>query len=354
MRRDPPGSEFPRLVSLIAMAAFRHPAAHGERYTMMALPALELRTPSPPPTLLDAVRAFNREHADDALGIPLEKVAGQQYLDGMVARTWPTIAKLADTIRSIIASGPGAVVVRNLGFEDYEPDTRASLLLALTSAIGMPTDHAKDRRVLWPIIERAPRPGRVRTFSERTGEAPFHTDSAFSPEPELYNGLYVVRRAGCGGGLSRLISAQAVIDRVAASEDGARCIKLLRTLRFPFHIPEAFFRGGSRVITAPILADKPMIRFRPDSIQTGFEAMPELATADHRWAFRKIWEAIESHPDVLEYMLEDGEFIVFDNHRLLHARGDYTDPLRHLVRIRMAERVRATSPVEHRVAALVQ
>jgi alpha-ketoglutarate-dependent taurine dioxygenase len=321
---------------------------------MMALPALELRTPSPPPTLLDAVRTFNREHADDALGIPLEKVAGQQYLDGMVARTWPTINQLADTIRSIIAAGPGAVVVRNLGFEDYEPDTQASLLLALTSAIGMPTDHAKDRRVLWPIIERAPRPGRVRTFSERTGEAPFHTDSAFAPEPELYNGLYVVRRAGCGGGLSRLISAASVIDRVAASPDGARCIDLLHSLRFPFQIPEAFYRDGPRVITAPILAHRPMIRFRPDAIQNGFEAMPELATPDHRWAFRKIWEAIETHPDVLEYMLDDGEFIVFDNHRLLHARGDYSDPTRHLVRIRMAERLRVAQSAEHRAPALVQ
>jgi alpha-ketoglutarate-dependent taurine dioxygenase len=321
---------------------------------MMALPALELRIPSPPPTLLDAVRSFNREHADDALGIPLEKVAGQQYLDAMVARTWPTITRLADTIRSLIHHGPGAVVVRNLGFEDYEPDTQASLLLALTSAIGMPTDHAKDRRVLWPIIERAPRPGRVRTFSERTGEAPFHTDSAFAPEPELYNGLYVVRRAGCGGGLSRLISAQGVIDRLAATADGPRCIKLLRTLRFPFQIPEAFYRDGPRVITAPILADKPMIRFRPDSIQNGFEAMPELASEQHRWAFRKVWEAIETHPEVLEYMLNDGEFIVFDNHRLLHARGDYSDPLRHLVRIRMAERIRTAQHFEHRAAALVQ
>jgi alpha-ketoglutarate-dependent taurine dioxygenase len=306
---------------------------------MMALPVLEMSSLKPPPALLDAIRSYNRDHADDAPGIPLETVAGQRYLDREVAQDWPALIDLAAMIRAIIAAGPGAVVIRKLGFEAQDLSTRASLLLALTSAIGMPTDHAKDRRVLWPIHERPARPGRVQTFSERTGEAPFHTDSAFSPDPERYNGLYVIRRAGCGGGLSRLVDAQSIIDRLGATEDGALCLELLRTLRFPFHIPEAFYRGGQRVISAPILADQPLIRFRPDAIQQGFEAMPELATNQHRWAFQKIWEAIENHDDVLEYMLDDGEFIVFDNHRLLHARGDYTDPQRHLMRIRMAERM---------------
>jgi alpha-ketoglutarate-dependent taurine dioxygenase len=306
---------------------------------MMALPALEMRRLAPPPALLAATRSFNRDHADDAPGIPLETVRGQQYLDAEVARTWPELLELAATVRAMIAAGPGAVVIRGLGFEAHDAATRSSLLLALTSAIGMPTDHAVDRRVLWPIQDRPARPGRVQTFSERTGEAPFHTDSAFAPDPELYNGLYVVRRAGCGGGLSRLIRAQSVLDKLARADDGPLCLEALRTLRFPFQVPEAFYRVGPRVITAPILADKPLIRFRPDAIQAGFEAMPELATNHHRWAFQKIWEAIEHHDDVLEYMLQDGEFIVFDNHGLLHARGDFSDPHRHLVRIRMAARM---------------
>lgn len=319
---------------------------------MMALPTLEISDLTPPATLLDAVRSYNHEHADDVPGIPLESVPGQQHLDGLVANWWPQLIDFAAMVRAIIAAGPGAVVIRRLGFEAHEPATRASLLLALTSAIGMPTDHAKDRRVLWPIKERPPRAGRVQTFSERTGEAPFHTDSAFAPDPERYNGLYVVQRAGCGGGLSRLISAQRVIDAIAETDDGALCLDLLRNLRFPFHIPEAFYRTGPRVITAPILADKPTIRFRPDSIQQGFEVMPELATNQHRWAFQKIWEAIETHDDVLEYMLQDGEFIVFDNHRLLHARGDFRDPSRYLVRIRMAERMPIHGNVLHAPATM--
>src|SRR5271168_154563 len=181
---------------------------------MMALPVLEMTSLKPPPALLEAIRTYNRDHADDALGIPLETVAGQRYLDGAVAQTWPALIELATMIRAIIAAGPGAVVMRRLGFEAQDPSTRASLLLALTSAIGMPTDHAKDRRVLWPVQERPARPGRVQTFSERTGEAPFHTDSAFAAEPERYNGLYVVKRAGCGGGLSRLVAARSIIDRI--------------------------------------------------------------------------------------------------------------------------------------------
>src|SRR5581483_5574438 len=157
---------------------------------MMALPVLELQGLAPPAALLEAVRRFNHDHADEHPGIPLETVAGQQYLDSAVAMSWPALTELAASTRAIIAAGPGAVVIRGLGFEAYDAATRASLLLAFTSAIGVPTDHAKDRRVLWPIQERPSRPGRVQTFSVRTGEAPFHTDSAFAPAPERYNGLY--------------------------------------------------------------------------------------------------------------------------------------------------------------------
>ncbi len=324
---------------------------------MLALPTLELDSFTPPTAVLGEVRAFNEDYADDKLGIPLETQEGQRHLDGVVARSWPELNEVAATARSIIGAGPGAVVIRGLGFEAHDDATRASLLLALTSAIGMPTDHALDRRVLWPIQERPVRPGRVQTFSERTGEAPFHTDSAFAAEPERYNGLYVIRRAACGGGLSRLVSAQSIIDKLERTPEGRECVALARTLRFPFEIPQAFYRAGPRVITAPILGDKPLIRFRPDAIENGFAAQPELATNEHRWAFQAIWEAIETHDRILEYMLQDGEFIVFDNHRLLHARGDFSDPGRHLVRIRMAERPpfhpRPRGRIERRALAAV-
>ena len=323
---------------------------------MLALPTLELDSFTPPPVVLGEIRAFNEDYADDKPGIPLETQEGQRHLDGVVARSWPELNEVAATVRSLIGAGPGAVVIRGLGFETHDDATRASLLLALTSAIGMPTDHALDRRVLWPIQDRPVRPGRAQTFSERTGEAPFHTDSAFAPQPERYNGLYVIRRAACGGGLSRLVSAQAIIDKLERTPEGRECVELARTLRFPFHVPEAFYRAGPRVITAPILGDKPLIRFRPDAIENGFAAMPELATNEHRWAFQAIWEAIETHDRILEYMLQDGEFIVFDNHRLLHARGDFSDPGRHLVRIRMAERppfIQRPRRVERRALAAV-
>ncbi len=197
-------------------------------------------------------------------------------------------------------------------------------------------------------MDRPVEQGKTPTFSEALGEAPLHTDSAFSDAPERYNALYCVTEASCGGGLSKLVSGPAVIADLETTADGRRCIELLRRLHFPFRVPDAFF-ASSRLITAPVLGDAPLVRFRPDCIERGFAMRPDLDTPDHRWAFDYFRAAAETHRSQTLHRLRSGEMIVFCNHRLLHARTDYTDPARHLTRVRM--RQRAVSVAEQAWAA---
>jgi alpha-ketoglutarate-dependent taurine dioxygenase len=88
-----------------------------------------------------------------------------------------------------------------------------------------------------------------------------------------------------------------------------------------------------------------MIRFRPDSIEQGFALCPQLATERHRFNYSLFRNAAESHASRTEFMMANGEMIVLDNTRVLHARTDYTDPARSLIRVRMRQRASTGRPV---------
>lgn len=47
-------------------------------------------------------------------------------------------------------------------------------------------------------------------------------------------------------------------------------------------------------------------------------------------------EFIETKAEYEEFRLNDGETMIFDNRRVLHARTDYEDVKRHLLRIRVS------------------
>jgi alpha-ketoglutarate-dependent taurine dioxygenase len=125
-----------------------------------------------------------------------------------------------------------------------------------------------------------------------------------------------------------------------AASPTARTIRFLRETDYAFRVPDAFFTG-QRFITGKILAEAPLIRFRHDCIERGFDLCPDLVTKQHLLQYALFRNAAEAHESRTEFLMTDGEMIVFDNTRLLHGRTDFQDPLRHLVRVRMHERQHA-------------
>jgi len=300
---------------------------------MNCLPILISEGFSPTRQFVEFVRDYH---------VPLESPTGQAELAVVVQHTSPSLFDLADTIRGIVAV-TGAVIIKGLSFERIAAvngeAVRDALVLALTGAIGEPTDHCADKRVMWPITDRPVPIGTQATFSESLGEAPLHTDSAFTPRPERYNALYVVRQSRCGGGHTVLVDGSRFLADFANTESGGDCIRFMRETDYPFRVPDAFFTG-ERFITAKILADKPLIRFRYDCIERGFDLCPDLATDAHRFFCALFRDAIEMHASRNTFLMEDGDLIVYDNTRLLHGRTDFRDPLRYLIRVRMHERDR--------------
>jgi alpha-ketoglutarate-dependent taurine dioxygenase len=79
------------------------------------------------------------------------------------------------------------------------------------------------------------------------------------------------------------------------------------------------------------------MRWRYDSIVKGLAARPALDTPPLRAALALLNEVIEQHAPRFCQHLPDDTLLWADNRRTLHGRATYTDPARHLIRIRIAD-----------------
>ena len=310
---------------------------------MNVLPTLDVSAFPVPVRFLSEVATYcaaEQGRASELLGVavPFETEEGQAVLVDAIDSYWPELAELAALVRDMVALGPAFVVLHGLGYNRYPPLVRDTLVLALTRSIGKPTDHNLDKRVLWPVRPRSELVKKIvdykTTFSEEAGEAPLHSDSAFAPEPEKYNCLFVVRQATDGGGVSVVLNVPRVVDDLDKTADGRECLDILRRQEFPFRVPDAFFKGA-RVITAPVLGGRPFIRYRHDCLMAGFALREDLRSNGRVWAIEQFRAAAESSPARITHTLQPDEALIVDNHTMLHGRTHFTDPDRHLIRVRM-------------------
>lgn len=325
---------------------FANPAAsqiraNQSKRPVNVLPILDVSAFQVPQRFVLSVAAYcfaERERADElGVAIPFETAEGQAALTEIAAADWPELNELAGLVRHTIDLDPASALLRGLGYNRYPQPIRDTLVLALTGGIGVPTDHNHDKRVLWPVKARDEQVGKTidykTTFSEEAGEAPLHSDSAFAHQPEKYNALFVVKQAQ-EGGVSVLLNVPQLMDELGETVEGRECIEILRENEFPFRVPDAFFRD-ERLITAPVLGDKPFVRFRYDCLMAGFALREDLRTNERLWAIEHFRAKAEASEARVFYRLQPDEAIVIDNHVMLHARTDFSDRDRHLIRVRM-------------------
>jgi len=319
----------------------RYNHSHHAKAPAQVLPILDVSAFQVPQRFVLAVAAhcFAEQERAEALGIatPFETEEGQVALAEMAEAYWPEINELAGLVREMIDLDPACVLLRGLGYNRYPQPVRDTLVLALTHGVGKPTDHNNDKRVLWPVKARDEQVRKTvdykTTFSEEAGEAPLHSDSAFASRPEKYNALFVVKQAR-EGGKSVLLNVPRLIDELDQTVEGRECIQILRDNEFPFRVPDAFFRD-ERLMTAPVLGDEPFVRFRHDCLMAGFALREDLRTNERLWAIEHFRAKAEASEARVFYQLQPDEAVIIDNHKMLHARTDFSDRERHLIRVRM-------------------
>jgi hypothetical protein len=289
---------------------------------------------------LNTIIAIVEQHFDDFNGNGFYPHPEEEALQHKLLAV-PTLRRLS---RAIAEREARSLAITSLGLAGLSEAHRNAVLYAIALTRGYPTStDQRTQRVAWDVRARATASAdqaRFVTFSERVGSADMHTDSSFYPMPEEQFLLYVVNAARCNGGASLLIDIDDIVVELQKTAAGRAAYHLLCTQPVPFRVPSVYAASDEQVEyhLAPVFHDdgELSMRWRYDSIIKGLAARPDLNTPELAAALELLNDIIEQRAPRFDRRLPDDTLLWADNHRTLHGRARYTDPGRHLIRIRIS------------------
>jgi alpha-ketoglutarate-dependent taurine dioxygenase len=258
----------------------------------------------------------------------------------VLSRALPDVQSVAHAARDRILGDMRFVVVRGLGFMELPEPIRNLYILGFTAHMGIatPTDQVK-KKVLWPVKADMSPTVKNLTFSQTLGEAAYHTDTQYFSDPEEMFGLWCLQPDKNGEGISGLVDGRFVVEELSQTPEGQKILTTLMHARFPFRVPSIFTASATdqtvEVFMAPILADKPFIRYRRETLDKGVAATGQELTDDQLAAINYLDQRLRAEDIAYSFLINQGEVAFANNHELLHSRSDFNDPNRHLIRVRM-------------------
>jgi hypothetical protein len=293
-------------------------------------------------TDINAIRAALSDHYGcDVAGaaLPPRDPAG---LRARLREVAPQLTALTDRIRRGFDDDRAcAVLIPELGLGGLEIDDKRKGVFALAVLLGDPTANIPFDRVLWDVRNRGEESTGHTSFSENDREAHYHTDNGSLPMPEHFFFLYSVQAARCGGGVSLLRDGRVLKRQLEETPGGRAAVQLLTETKLPRRIPKAFHAysdvSPDGFLYAPVLSDEPMWRWRQGGIRRGLAAHPEYGTPEIRKALDTLIQLLEHGPDEIRLVIPTDGILIINNHIALHGRTAFTDPERHLLRLRFHE-----------------
>lgn len=239
------------------------------------------------------------------------------------------LASLSDTL----LNGIGFQVLRGLPVQTYSQETAATIFCGIGAHLGRARSQNAAGHILGHVrnIGVDPNDPTIRIYQTAARQT-FHTDSADVV------GLLCLREAQ-EGGMSLLVSAQSIANRMAAQRPD-----LLKLLFDPIatdrrgEVPD----GADPFMRIPVLswhAGHLTVFYQRQYIESAqrFDAAPRLTPA-HIEAL-DLFDALANDPDLhLSMQLQPGDMQFVYNHSQLHDRTGFTDwpdpdQRRHLMRL---------------------
>ena len=165
-----------------------------------------------------------------------------------------------------------------------------------------------------------------------------HTEAPVYEPPPKYLALHCHRQAQCGGGHTLLADGFAFYESLDGNlKDWAEesWIDFAATVQ-----PGGGLRRTHRArIMSEIDGGRPVFRFsynlfRFGDVNPSQADMESVASRDAGTPLERIALSGEAffHENVIPVLIPEDCVLIWDNHRLMHARGRYSDPGRHLTR----------------------
>jgi hypothetical protein len=289
---------------------------------------------------MDAIRAALTDHyGEDVAGDALSPPPDPAALRARLREIAPRLAALTDRIqRAFDVDRACAVLIPEVGLGERSVDDKRKGIFALATLLGDPTANIPFDHVLWDVHNQGDESTGHTSFSENDRKAGYHTDNGALPVPEHFFLLYAVQAAGCGGGVSLLRDGRVVKKHLEETKEGRAAVRVLTRTSLPRRIPPAFHKfadvSPDGYLYASVFADEPLWRWRKNGIRKGLAAHPECETPEVRQALDMVMELLEEGPDEIRLVIPTDGLLVINNHIALHGRTAFTDPARHLLRLR--------------------
>jgi gamma-butyrobetaine dioxygenase/trimethyllysine dioxygenase len=147
-----------------------------------------------------------------------------------------------------------------------------------------------------------------------------HTDQPFIARPPRLQLLQAIRAAD-EGGESVVVDALAAA-RLLAAED-AEAHRLLTTVPVAFHRKQMAFESR---VEAPILRLEPTFQVRYSYFTIAPFALPFAELPAFYRAWDRFARLVRDPKNQLRFTLRPGDFLLYDNHRVLHGRTAFRGP----------------------------
>ncbi|MEG4321035.1 MULTISPECIES: TauD/TfdA family dioxygenase [unclassified Microcoleus] len=230
----------------------------------------------------------------------------------------------------------GFIILQGLESEFYDLSSAKLFFTKLSSHIGTLVPHNFGQSdFVWEIKPKLSN-YLIQTFSEHNKAAPLHTDSQYRNLPEKYMALLVFRQAECAGGETLLLDFSLVFNELRQSISGREMIEFACQENFAIAVPTIFHaEDKTEYIYSSLISKIPLIRYRYDTLKTGLELIKRSHVKDFAEKLQAFNDLIHRSRYSSSLLLDNGEAIFVDNHRMLHGRSSFLDRNRLLLRIRM-------------------
>lgn len=230
----------------------------------------------------------------------------------------------------------GFLILQGLESEFYDLSSSKLFFTKLSSHIGTLVPHNFGQSdFVWEIKPKSST-SLINTFSEHNKAAPLHTDSQYRNRPENYMALLVFRQAECAGGETLLLDFKLVLNELKQSNSGRKMIEFACQEKFPIAVPTIFqAQDKTQYIYSSLISNIPLIRYRYDTLKTGIKLIKRSHVKDFDEKLQAFNDLINRSRYCSSLLLNNGEAIFVDNHRMLHGRSSFLDNNRLLLRIRM-------------------
>jgi gamma-butyrobetaine dioxygenase len=169
---------------------------------------------------------------------------------------------------------------------------------------------------------------KTRTMGNTFNAVPPHTDEAFRYSPPGVNVLGCVRPAN-DGGESILVDGFQAAAQLRDSDPDAFDLLCRHAQDFNRIHPGSLDQRGRQPMI--VLDDRgAVVGIRFHTRAAGPLNLPMEVVEPYYAAHRRFCERVFDPANQLRFQLEAGDAVLFDNHRVLHARAAFGDPQRHL------------------------